>query len=264
MIKYFDEQGRGYSTISELCKLRNFSYQTFMRLKTNKKLSVEETAKLCSQYQPKHRRKRHTGIVIVNGVEYKDLGVACDKLLVNRSTVRRKQDLYGLSVNEALELICNTKKIDHLGNEFKSFKAMCTYHDIDYNVFLSRINKGYSIRECLTKRCIVDDNGNTYKSYSELCEANGFTKSRFFSALYRYDSDVIKTCMSLRSTLKSTYTYDGKSFSSLKKMCEAAGVDYYRVHYLRFKKKMDWQAAFDKVLDKMKQIEKREEDKNGK
>lgn len=40
---------------------------------------------------------------------------------------------------------------DHLGNEFKSTFAMCRYHDILYDTFKARKDKGLPLELCLMK-----------------------------------------------------------------------------------------------------------------
>lgn len=252
MIKYFDERGQGYISIKGLCRNRGFDYSSFMRIRKIKGLSIEETCRFYMSNPPKkNRRYERNAPVSCDGVQYKNLGEACDKLKVNRCTVRRRQYLYGLNASEALEVVVHATKKDHLGNKFKSYRDMCRYHRVEYNTFLSRFNHGWSIQECLeSKKSIVDDKGQCYESYSQLCKENGFKLNSFFATLYKKNHDVIETCKHLRTKIKKGYTYNGQTYTSLAKLCAAADVDYYRVHYQRFANHVDWQTAFDRVLAK--------------
>ena len=61
----------------------------------------------------------------------------------------------GMSLEEALtkpmlrgqHVACK----DHLGNEYYTFTDMCKFWGVGYSTFISRLNRGFSIEECLKK-----------------------------------------------------------------------------------------------------------------
>lgn len=253
MIKVFDEQGVGYPNVKELCKARGWAYQNFIRVKHRRNFTCEETC-LYFVNKPPKKYKRHTDSrcvpVTVYGVRYKTIKEACEKLGIKRATVRCKQKQYGLSVEQAIE-VASLKKVDHLGNQFKTFKEMAAYHNVDYATYLARMNRGYDLKKCAEyKSNIVDDNGVKYRSYSALCKANNFNLNTFYSCLHKYEYDTVQACEFLKSHKKKTYTYNGETYTSLQKMCQVAGIEYHRVQYQQFVHNLDGQWAFDIVLDK--------------
>lgn len=44
------------------------------------------------------------------------------------------------------------KCYDHSGDEYCTYSAMCEDYDITFGTFLLRLNKGYSLKECLLGR----------------------------------------------------------------------------------------------------------------
>ncbi len=42
--------------------------------------------------------------------------------------------------------------VDHLGNEFPSFKAMCAYWEVCRDTVYSRLRDGWSLEEALTSK----------------------------------------------------------------------------------------------------------------
>lgn len=40
---------------------------------------------------------------------------------------------------------------DHLGNTYKAQKEMCDFHGVSYDVYLKRLENGWSLEDSLTK-----------------------------------------------------------------------------------------------------------------
>lgn len=67
---------------------------------------------------------------------------------------------------------------DHLGNSYSSFSEMCRAYNKSMNVVKHRMERGYSLKDALTKEystiCVEkeckDHLGNTYKSFKQMCE----------------------------------------------------------------------------------------------
>lgn len=77
---------------------------------------------------------------------------------------------------------------DHLGNTFKSAKALCSYHNMPLGVFDHRMRNGWSIEQALTvkpSRFCKDHLGNVYNTKSEMCNAYDINLSIFNSRIKR-------------------------------------------------------------------------------
>ena len=66
----------------------------------------------------------------------------------------------GWTTNEALEIIpC----IDPCGNSFRSYKEMCTYWEVDYELLCRRVRSGWKLEDALTfvrkKKTVADHEG---------------------------------------------------------------------------------------------------------
>lgn len=63
---------------------------------------------------------------------------------------------------------------DHEGRDFKSLKVMADYWGVKYSTFIQRFNKGWSIKDCLSKPNAVRNvkfNGKTYDNVKVLCNS---------------------------------------------------------------------------------------------
>ena len=52
----------------------------------------------------------------------------------------------------------NAPATDHLGNNFETVKSMCGYWNINLLTFFDRKQKGWSLKECLCGRKVIDPN----------------------------------------------------------------------------------------------------------
>lgn len=93
---------------------------------------------------------------------------------------------------------------DHLGNEFSSKKEMCKYHGVNVKTFGSRINRGYSVGEALTKETVeqkrgfscglhlkgfaYDHLGNKFLSVESMCKHYEVDNAFYYKRLKRTNS----------------------------------------------------------------------------
>ena len=90
--------------------------------------------------------------VTYNGITYRSLQLACDRLGIHPNTVR--QQYKNIPFEQAVEQILKNKKrfscTDHLGNEFKSMVDMAEFYHISYSTFFNRLNRKWSLKRALT------------------------------------------------------------------------------------------------------------------
>lgn len=115
------------------------------------------------------------------GHKYASISKMCKKWGVERTTYAERIKS-GMSIKEALTTeatyVNNAKKCeDHLGNKYETLKDMCATYGISTSMYRSRINRGMSVRDALTKekadRSIksVDYKGNEFSSLKKMCES---------------------------------------------------------------------------------------------
>ncbi len=78
---------------------------------------------------------------------------------------------------------------DHLGNTFPTNLAMCKHYNITKNTFDTRIRKGWSLKDALTKpiqkknESCTDHLGNTFPSVTTMCEHYHITQRVFYNRI---------------------------------------------------------------------------------
>ena len=130
--------------------------------------------------------------ITVNGRIFDSLNDAARALHVSLSSLRRYRRDYGVSNEDAFELLVarSHRAKDHLGQTFRTISDMCRAHGVTYGQFVYRMNKGLPIAECLDPHSrrdqdAVDHLGNKFKSISEMCRHYGILKNTFFRRLQR-------------------------------------------------------------------------------
>lgn len=149
VLKYSDGAGNKFPTKKAIANRYGIKYTTFiMRLKNGH--TVDEAIAGGNERLQTHFVTDHLG------VRYTSIPKMCASWGVNIHTYR-KDIQNGLSVEEALtrkkKHIIKVKQwevFDHKGNKYRYIKDMCKAYDIPYNIYMGRINKGFSVEEALT------------------------------------------------------------------------------------------------------------------
>ena len=128
----------------------------------------------------------------------------------------------GRSIEETLTM--KGRVCDHEGRWFTSHKAMCEYHKVNYETYLARKEKNWTIKERLTgvKENIMehikckDHEGNVFPSLKDMCEHHNVSY-----ALFRYR---IRHGASLKTALTEPEGYEcedhlGNKFANKTEMC---------------------------------------------
>ena len=118
--------------------------------------------------------------VTYNGITYRSLQLACDRLGIHPNTVRQQYKYIPFdqaieqilknkkrnSCNQAIEQILKNKKrnscTDHLGNEFESIRAMAEFYSVPYNTLYNRLKRKWSL-----KRALITPNGKSRGKYAK-------------------------------------------------------------------------------------------------
>lgn len=76
---------------------------------------------------------------------------------------------------------------DHLGRTYKSFAAMCRAWRVVSRTVATRLERGLSIEEALTKKPWSREhtvNGHTYSSVDEICKVYGISRTQMYYRIY--------------------------------------------------------------------------------
>ena len=102
--------------------------------------------------------------VTYNGITYRSLQLACDRLGIHPNTVRQQYKY--IPFDQAIEQILKNKKrnncTDHLGNEFESIRAMAEFYSVPYSSLYNRLKRKWSL-----KRALITPNGKSRGKYAK-------------------------------------------------------------------------------------------------
>lgn len=76
---------------------------------------------------------------------------------------------------------------DHLGRTYKSFAAMCRAWGVVSRTVATRLDRGFSMEEALTRKQWSREhivNGHTYSSIDEICKVYGISRIQMYYRLY--------------------------------------------------------------------------------
>ena len=76
---------------------------------------------------------------------------------------------------------------DHLGRTYKSFAAMCRAWGVVSRTVATRLDRGFSMEEALTRKHWSREhvvNGHIYSSVAEICKAYGISRRKMEYRIY--------------------------------------------------------------------------------
>lgn len=177
------------------------------------------------------------------GNEFESQKVMCNHWGVNEATfILRMQR--GCSLEQSLtgsgidsKTIKKKLSIDHLGNEFDSVEAMCSYWGINRSTFDGRLRLGYTLEQSLTgegidskrdRKSCTDHTGMHFGSISEMCRYWGVSPSRYYArrkAGYTVEMSLIGNFnLAGRGRSKVVKDHLGVEHLSIVDMCKAWGI----------------------------------------
>lgn len=119
--------------------------------------------------------------VVVFGKEYKDMTEAARVFGLKVTDIWQTKSLYKISVEETILRLQARKKIEFRGQTFDSLVALCVHYSIPSQTVSSRLNKGFTLEEAITKpfrakRIVkpISFRGMEYPSIVDFTVAYGF------------------------------------------------------------------------------------------
>ena len=261
-----DHLGNEYRSVSEMCRQYNICRTVFnCRIKNGWTLEKALTAPPVRN-QKKEKPVRERKVVYDHlGNEYSSVFRMCQHYGVDRQTYKIRINK-GWTMEKALTAAPYTgprihKRVtDHLGNEYDTTLEMCRTYGIRTGTFSSRLKRGWSLEDALTKpasyssdrphkekaasrpkpvkekvasrpkpvkekpapqpRYVFDHQGNRYNSVKEMREAYGISKSLYKSRRNRKWPLERILTGPLRARKNECVDHLGNSYSTVKEMCE--------------------------------------------
>ena len=145
-----DHQGRKFKTCTEMCEFWGVDLDVYRcrvhSLKWTKERALTTAVK--TRIRIKLPTTDHQGRTFENFEQLARNYKMCSDTLKHRLRS-------GMSLEEALTMPVRRGQHvackDHLGTVYCTFTDMCTHWRVKYTTFISRLNRGLSIEECLKK-----------------------------------------------------------------------------------------------------------------
>ena len=142
---FYDHNGNHFTTFKDMCSFYGLKPATvYKRLSTGSSLRdaliIPVHKKVCD-----HKGKQFDSIIDM-----------CRYYNINHTLYFARVNKYGWSQEKALitppgqASLQFTSCTDHQGNEYLNLKQMCDAYNVDYNLFLTRLQRDWSIQEALT------------------------------------------------------------------------------------------------------------------
>ena len=139
---HYDHNGTKFSTLKEMCKYYGISEANYLvRLRNGWSMKNALTTPVRGQACVDHE-----------GEKFPSMTKMCEYWGVPYELFYRRYKVQGKSLEESLTLGSDYETVfDHLGNRFTTQVEMCRFYGISYTTFWVRKNKGWSIKDALTK-----------------------------------------------------------------------------------------------------------------
>ena len=145
-----DHQGRKFKSCDEMCSFWGVDLDAYRCRVHSLKWSKERalTTPVKTRLRMKLPATDHKGQIFESFEQLAKHYAMCPKTLKNR--LKR-----GLSLEQALTMPVRRGQHvackDHLGNVYYTFTDMCDFWGVKYTTFISRLNRGLNVEECLKK-----------------------------------------------------------------------------------------------------------------
>lgn len=180
MSKVIVYNGKTYNSISALAKDVGISYNTLVTRLSN--CSVTEAI----NFQSKSAILSRDHL----GNDYPSLTAMAKAYNMPEGCLRQRLER-GMTIEEALTTPIKkwhhsrcVECVDHLGHKFESYRKMCDFWKIKYELFMHRFNNGWSVKDALLgkENVVTDHLGNEFESIKEMCH---YWKINYRSFSYR-------------------------------------------------------------------------------
>lgn len=145
-----DHQGRKFKTCTEMCDFWGVDLDAY-RCRVH---SLKWTKERALTTPVKNRVRRKLPTVDHQGRTFESFEQLAKNYAMCPDTLKHRLKR-GLSLEQALAMPVrrgqHVQCKDHLGNVYYTFTDMCKFFEVKYTTFISRLNRGLSIEECLKK-----------------------------------------------------------------------------------------------------------------
>lgn len=261
-----DNKGNEFDTFEEMCNYHGMCSRTYYRLHKKGKTMTEI-------FNDKHI------IIDKYGNRFKSVNQFC-----NFYGIRHSQYQYHISKGRTVDDIVNIvearryahinkiepvlqksgKRIEFEDKQFDSIKSLCHAYNVKLNTFYRRKERGFTLEECIygrhkksnddqhkSKHIVYDHLGNEFKNTYDMCEHYGVNFSTF-RARKRKGLPLDKCLSSNRSHEYGTRLeifYMGKTYPSLKKLCDSYNINYHNFYSYRQNHRLSLKEALDSYIE---------------
>lgn len=190
-------KGKKFKSITEACNYHGFKTETQRREISDRISKRGWTPDQAFNFKKKDGYKpRIIKKFKIKGKEFNSYGEAKRyfKTKASINLIASRIRLWGWSLEEALEIKNKKhpqhKEIIYKGIKYENIKSLCDDLKFDYNLFMGRFSKGWSIEKSLEN---INNNfnevifrGKKYRNEKELCEEYGVKYQTFRGRKYRY------------------------------------------------------------------------------
>lgn len=246
--------GATYRSAKEACRIHNVQYRTYTT-RRDRGYSIEQA--LGIQEKPRIRKEAKIGgytrnsSIIVNGVPYKNLAVACRATKQKYMTIRSRL-LRGYTIEEAFSNPVSTLtlgtvvKVDT--KTYNSVAEACRATKQNYRTIRSRLLLGYSIEEAIAKPvkelCVAVEVGDTqYKSIADAARSHKKDPANVVAAL----NSGVDITRALGLVTGKEITYEGVEYPTKSALFHHLNISCAQVN-AQLKKGLTLLAAIDAVL----------------
>ncbi len=176
--------------------------------------------------------------VIYKGKNYASIKQLCDDVNVCYSMVIQRLKL-GWTVEKAVDTPLknhrNGKKIKYEQKEYPSLRNLAISQGMPYHVLQMRVKNGMSIKKAVETPVgelmgnKTTFRGKTYSSFSKMCRAYDKPSSIVLSRMgmgWSLDRALTTPVRKTKNNFIPDLTYNGKTYKSLKMLCDDVGADY--------------------------------------
>lgn len=231
--KYTDHLGNTFTSLQSMCDHWNIYARTYQqRIARNwtveKALTTPITAKTRGKQQPITDYENNTFPTIKAFLKHHNISqYIYDRYKHNPEKLKEK--LIEAKHKKPVEMI---QIEDYMGNKFNSYKDLCEYHNVKLSAFMYRLNKNWSMYDCIhgRKQPVYDHNNNKFDSIAQMCQHWGVYMTTYLNR--------INTGMSIEEALtynrRRKYTdHLGNEFNTISDMCK-----YWNVNPITYQERL--------------------------
>lgn len=244
--EFLDHYGNRYQTFKDMCKAYKLNpFCVRSRLRIGWSLQDALTKPL--------QNKRFFS---VNGERFESIAAIAKTYKKSAATIYQRlkrgwnlQDAVNVPFLGKIKVYKGKESVDHKGNHYNSFSAMCIAYDKSSDLVQKRLDRGWNLQDALTmssqarrlaSKVSYDHKGNRYDSFSAMCRAYSINIQTCFTRLRRGMSLEQALTTSKKSVnhakkkrcvlQRKAFDHAGNRYKTFKDMCKAYKLNDFCVH----------------------------------